>query len=314
MYFFVIVFAAIYWIIYGNWIGGCLMASLFLVLFYSIWYCKKERKQINFKIKANDWVVTQGEEFKIFLEVSGSSLWMDDHLFEIEYEVETKLHGTKEQKKSTIRWNKASKKQPELIETAEVCDNYTINIKSVSWEDFTGMYKVKKDLQQKISILVMPVSYELEMMNEKLQRIDLLEQGFEYDGVRNYQEGDKLSKIHWNLYASTKQLFVRMNEEDELENIKIGIDLSQVSKDRICDYLCVFYLISKFYIEAGLPQEIYYGDHKFFLNHIEQYEELFLDIFSENGVPMQTDENEIWMIRLDDDVYDIQKYLYDMEL
>ena len=99
MYFFVIVFAAIYWIIYGNWIGGCLMASLFLVLFYSIWYCKKERKQINFKIKANDWVVTQGEEFKIFLEVSGSSLWMDDHLFEIEYEVETKLHGTKEQKK-----------------------------------------------------------------------------------------------------------------------------------------------------------------------------------------------------------------------
>lgn len=83
---------------------------------------------------------------------------------------------------------------------------------SVSWEDLTGMYKVKKEFNKQISFLVMPKRYEMGSMQEKIARRDLMEQGFEYDGVRKYQEGDRISRVHWNLYAATGGLWVRKNE------------------------------------------------------------------------------------------------------
>ena len=63
----------------------------------------------------------------------------------------------------------------------------------------------------------MPKRYEMGFMEEKIARRDLMEQGFEYDGVRKYQEGDRISRVHWNLYAATGGLWVRKNEEEEEE-------------------------------------------------------------------------------------------------
>ena len=44
----------------------------------------------------------------------------------------------------------------------------------------------------------MPKRYEMGFMQEKIARRDLMEQGFEYDGVRKYQEGDRISRVHWS--------------------------------------------------------------------------------------------------------------------
>ena len=128
----------------------------------------------------------------------------------------------------------------------------------------------------------MPKRYEMGSMQEKIARRDLMEQGFEYDGVRKYQEGDRISRVHWNLYAATGGLWVRKNEEEEEERVKIGLSLDDIEKDRISDYMAAFYSISFFLKSQGVIQEIYYGEHKYLLCHIEQYEELFTDIFVEN--------------------------------
>ena len=316
MYFFVIVFAAVYWIIYGNWIGGCLMASLFLVLIYSIRRCKREEKQLELKIKIPDWVVIQGEKIKIVLEITGIDSWNNDYIFEIEYEIEAKLYGTKKRKKQKIRWNPQSQNSVEFIESAAECDNYILRVESIAWEDLTGIYKAKKKCKQEIRFLVMPVSYELETMNKQSESKDLCEQGFEYEGVRNYHEGDRISRIHWNLYASTRKFLVRdgQNENESEEYIKIGIDLSEPAPDRISDYLSVFYSISQFYMKTGFWQEIYYGTHCFLLKDMEQYEELFTDIFNEGLQELSGEISGVQKIVLNEKVHDIQKYLYDMEL
>ena len=70
-------------------------------------------------------------------------------------------------------------------------------------------YKAKKEFNEQISFLVMPKRYEMGFMEEKIARRDLMEQGFEYDGVREYQEGDRISRVHWNLYAVTEALLVK---------------------------------------------------------------------------------------------------------
>lgn len=314
MYFFVIALEIVYWIVYGNWIGGCLVASSFLILIYSINRCKKEEKQLQIKIRPQKWIITQGESMEFVPEISGISSWSNDYIFEIEYELHANLHNTKECKKTKIVWNQRVEKVPFFIEKIKECDSYILYLKSITWKDLTGTYKGKKELDDCLKFLVMPVYYELGEMRNRVQNIDFNEQGFEYDGVRKYQEGDKLSRIHWNLYASKKQLFVRKNEEEQQECIMLGLDLLSVPEKRISEYLSVFYSISLFYIQEGMEQEIYYGNHRFLLKNIEQYEELFADIFEMGIEKLSYEIAGMQKIILDEKEKDIQQYLYDMEL
>ena len=83
-----------------------------------------------------------------------------------------------------------------------------------------------------------------------------MEQGFEYDGVRKYQEENRISRVHWNLYAATGGLWVRENEEEEEERVKIGLSLDDIEKDRISDYMAASYSISFFLKSQGVIQEV----------------------------------------------------------
>ncbi|MFR9100140.1 MAG: hypothetical protein ACLVI9_10850 [Anaerostipes hadrus] len=47
------------------------MASLFLILIYSISRCKKEEKQLKFKVNVQERIITQGDMIKITPEISG---------------------------------------------------------------------------------------------------------------------------------------------------------------------------------------------------------------------------------------------------
>lgn len=290
------------------------MASLFLILIYSIYRCKKEEKQIKIKMHVQDWVITKGEDIQVVLEISGMSSKKDDYIFEVQYEIESKFHEDIKKRKEKIRFTK--EKEDGIIFTEEIqeCDSYILRLKSISWEDFTGIYKVRKELDQEIYFLTMPVAYELGSMKHRLESRDVEEQGFEYDGVRSYHEGDRLSRVHWNLYASSRQLLVRKSEEETEGYIKIGLDLSEIDKNRISDYFSIFYSVSLFYMEAGFWQEIYYGEHRFLLKYVEQYEELFNDIFHEGIQKLPEDIAGVRLITLNNEDDDIQDYLYNMEL
>ena len=301
-------------IIYGNWIGGCLMASLFVVLAYSVCRCQSEQKQMILTIEMDSLVLTEGDEAEIRLRIHGITSKINSYTFRLEYEMTSKFRKQRMRKKKNIVWNPQEGDSITLSEMITECDSYHIQICSVSWEDLTGMYKVKKEFNKQISFLVMPKRYEMGFMQEKIARRDLMEQGFEYDGVRKYQEGDRISRVHWNLYAATGGLWVRKNEEEEEERVKIGLSLDDIEKDRISDYMAAFYSISFFLKSQGVIQEIYYGEHKYLLCHIEQYEELFTDIFCGKYELSSDPMEHLYKIPLCEKGQDLQKFLYDMEL
>ena len=226
-------------------------------------------------IEMDSLVLTEGDEAEIRLRIHGITSKINSYTFRLEYEMTSKFRKQRMRKKKNIVWNPQEGDSITLSEMITECDSYHIQICSISWEDLTGMYKVKKEFNKQISFLVMPKRYEMGFMQEKIARRDLMEQGFEYDGVRKYQEGDRISRVHWNLYAATGGLWVRKNEEEEEERVKIGLSLDDIEKDRISDYMAAFYSISFFLKSQGVIQEIYYGEHKYLLCHIEQYEELF---------------------------------------
>ena len=197
------------------------MASLFVVLAYSVCRCQSEQKQMILTIEMDSLVLTEGDEAEIRLRIHGITSKINSYTFRLEYEMTSKFRKQRIRKKKNIVWNPQEGDSITLSEMITECDSYHIQICSVSWEDLTGMYKVKKEFNKQISFLVMPKRYEMGFMQEKIARRDLMEQGFEYDGVRKYQEGDRISRVHWNLYAATGGLWVRKNEEEEEEDRKI---------------------------------------------------------------------------------------------
>ena len=96
--------------------------------------------------------------------------------------------------------------------------------------------------------------------------------------------------------------------------VKIGLSLADIEKDRISDYMAAFYSISFFLKSQGVIQEIYYGEHKYLLCHIEQYEELFTDIFCGEYELSSDPMGHLYKIPLCEKGQDLQKFLYDMEL
>ena len=195
------------------------MASLFVVLAYSVCRCQSEQKQMILTIEMDSLVLTEGDEAEIRLRIHGITSKINSYTFRLEYEMTSKFRKQRMRKKKNIVWNPQEGDSITLSEMITECDSYHIQICSVSWEDLTGMYKVKKEFNKQISFLVMPKRYEMGFMQEKIARRDLMEQGFEYDGVRKYQEGDRISRVHWNLYAATGGLWVRKNEEEEEERV-----------------------------------------------------------------------------------------------
>ena len=154
-------------------------------------------------IEMDSLVLTEGDEAEIRLRIHGITSKINSYTFRLEYEMASKFRKQRMRKKKNIVWNPQEGDSITLSEMITECDSYHIQICSVSWEDLTGMYKVKKEFNKQISFLVMPKRYEMGFMQEKIARRDLMEQGFEYDGVRKYQEGDRISRVHWNLYAAT---------------------------------------------------------------------------------------------------------------
>ena len=59
------------------------MASLFLILIYSISRCKKEEKQLEFKANVQERIITQGEMIKIIPEISGINTRNDDYILKL---------------------------------------------------------------------------------------------------------------------------------------------------------------------------------------------------------------------------------------
>lgn len=55
-------------------------------------------------------------------------------------------------------------------------------------------------------------------------------------------------------------------------------------------------------MNAGVNQEIYYGNHMFLLKYIEQYEELFTDIFECGISEISMEIPNIQAITLDDNI------------
>lgn len=314
MYFFLMVLSIIYWLIYGNWIGGCLLTSLFLVLVFSIYFTVREKHHMGLQIELKDRILTENDVLEIVCKIKGRR-FLNTRYCELEYVVESSFRRKRRKKIVHFLWGKMEKDHMMIKRKFSECDFYKIRCVSLKWRDLTGLYTVKKDISLEEEFLVMPKRFPLETMNEKLRKMRMEQEGFEYDGIRMYRPGDKLSKIHWKLFAGKGELYVRKAEDETADPAVIALDILGLKKKQYSDYFSVFYSVSGFLLSEGIWQEIYFGKSCYLLQSLEQYEELFTKIFCEDLTqPVTAGEKDMMKITLGGRRQNVEDYVYDMEL
>ena len=111
----------------------------------------QNKKQMILTIEMDSLVLTEGDEAEIRLRIHGITSKINSYTFRLEYEMTSKFRKQRMRKKKNIVWNPQEGDSITLSEMITECDSYHIQICSVSWEDLTGMYKVKKDFNKQIS-------------------------------------------------------------------------------------------------------------------------------------------------------------------
>lgn len=314
MYFFLMIFGIIYWLIYGNWIGGCLTASLFLVAVFSIYVSEKEKNQMELLIELNNRILTENDVLEILCKIKGRRFQNTRHC-ELEYVTKSVLHGKERKKSVQFLWGKMEKTDIFMKQKFKTCDLYKIRFICLKWKDMTGLYTVKKEFLMEEEFLVMPKRFLLETMNDKIRKMQMEQDGFEYDGIRTYRPGDKMSKIHWKLFAGNGELYVRKSENEAMDPVAIGLDISSLEKKQYSDYFSIFYSISGFFLDKGIPQKIYFGNSSYVLQSLDQYEELFTKIFCEDLTQsIVSNDKDMLKIPFYKRGQNVEDYLYDMEL
>lgn len=100
------------------------------------------------------------------------------------------------------------------------CGNIEVSCKSIRIYDYLRIFYLKKAMNQSIKITVLPEPYEIEeqikfdyrnemMESDVYSKIKSGDDPSEVFAIRDYQQGDKLHRIHWKLSTKKKQFLVK---------------------------------------------------------------------------------------------------------
>lgn len=275
MYFIICLMISGYAILYYSFFGGCLAASLFLILLLSILYTKHTYGNDTFVFQKEQVTNIAGKEFSIY-----GSFLENRTRPRNEYKIRLELiyHLKGEKKKATITRILKKGRQDFLCytELCEETDFIEIHVKKVQVKEYTGSFFVSCKFHPTTVVFVRPKSYSLLRMSETLG--ELQEHVWENLEIKEYQPGDKLSRIHWKLMASKQALFIKNTEIDEEDAVTIVVENPKNDSNAVAIYTVLFSLCS-FFVEHQINQKVYCGFDCYDILSITDVDEMLCDLY-----------------------------------
>lgn len=273
----IIFLSMIYVILYQNIIGGCLLASLFVLVFISWWDVRRKASKLKAEVCLEPKAASRHEEILLKGFLSGIRC-LDTVECEVTYQVRYWLMGRKKVRKEKFRFAGRGERGFQIPLKFEHCDEVHITVAKIRMRDMTGLFWAEKFVKAKAGVLIMPDAYPLGLMFDRAVEAKTKNQ-FEYDGLKEYHPGDKSSRIHWKLLAGKNLLMVKDMEDEKEEKLFVRLSLPG-QEEAFDDFFTVFFSVSKFFLEQGTPQTILWGTRDFYLERYQQYEELFGEMFA----------------------------------
>lgn len=143
----------------------------------------------------------------------------------------------------------------------EHCGIVDITVKKVYLQDYLGIFAASRDYNGKCELVVMPE----QVLSSKVKSYALGQQeysiisGREEDSEvvdwREFQPGDKLNRVHWNMSVKADKMIVKQyGTRGDIKYVLL-VDLTQLKKENFRDILdkiyTVVYSIGNMYLENG---------------------------------------------------------------
>ena len=273
----IIILSVIYVILYQNIIGGCLLASLFVLVLFSWWNVRRKTSKLKIEVSLDRPAASRKEEIHLKGIFEGIRC-LDAAECEVTYQVRYWLMGRKKVIKERFEYSGKESEGFLIPLKFDHCDEVHITVAKIKMRDMTGLFWADKFVKVKAGVLIMPDAYPLGRMSDQSVEAKTMDP-YEYDGLKEYRPGDKGSRIHWKLLAGKNLLMVKDTEEEREEKLLIFLSLPERG-EAYDDFFAVFFSVSKFFLEQGMPQTIYWGTKEYYLERYQQYEELFGEMFA----------------------------------
>lgn len=253
MYLLFIAFSIFYFLIYQNVIGGCLVASLVLVLVYSYFKGRRIIHTVNVSFNEHKKVYLQGDQFELIMEVPRQNLFEMREL-SVTVEYYSVIRKTLETHTHTLHMRRRMDGKEVVTYPLNFCDAINIQIKEIQLDGLCGVFHFKKPIDFFETIYVLPM--ELPIYNGYISK-NLEDYGnFKYIGSK--EEGDDIEPI---LYLDIENLLYE--EEMMVRSL----------------YLPLVFSVSNSMLQNGYNHKITFGEELYIVENWNDYFLIFKRLF-----------------------------------
>ncbi len=253
MYLLFIAFSIFYFLIYENVIGGCLVASLIVVLIYSYFKGRKLIHTVNVSFNDYKKVYLQGEQFELIMEVPRQNLFEMREL-SVTVEYYSVIRKSLEKHTHTLHMRRRMDGKEVVTYPLNFCDAINIEIKEIQLDGLCGVFHFKKPIDFSETIFVLPM--ELPILNGYISK-DLKDYGnFKYLGSK--EEGSEENPV---IYLDIENL---LYEDEEMVRSL---------------YLPLVFSVSNSMLQNGYKHEITFGKELYFIASWNDYFPVFRRLF-----------------------------------
>lgn len=247
---------------------GIGILGFFLMVFQKILYEKLWYRHLHVNISFRDDHIFQGEQGEL-KEIIVNRKWLPLAMLKVKFKTDRRLlfdehrgSRTTDQyyRNDVFRINGGEKVTRTLKFTGSRRGYYTINEASLVASDLFFMGQMVKEQEMKAVLYVYPRHYDSSRLTQSLIQINgeilskrhLLEDPFEYRGIREYQPYDDMRRINWKATAKTDEFKVNELNYTSLKSVRIFFHIqdNNVIRNeesvemslRIVASLCAFFL------------------------------------------------------------------------
>lgn len=238
---------------YQNVIGGCLVASLSLILLYSFMKGKKMIDDVDISFDQHKKVYRQGEKYQFVIEVPKQTIF-ETRQIEVVVQYTSVIEKKVRKKREVLLLQRRTDGKVLIEYELKYSDYIFIDINEFFMQDLCGCFRFRKKVDFHEEILVFPKDYPIEYGEVS----DLIE---EYGNIR---------------------LFGNENQKKKIDPV-IFLDLNYIVREAYVEiranYLNVVYSISATLLIHNYKQTILFGSEQFVIQKWEDYLPLFERIF-----------------------------------
>jgi uncharacterized protein (DUF58 family) len=117
---------------------------------------------------------------------------------------------------------------------------YEVGLRRLEVSDPLDLLRVRPRTGGSCEVVVLPRRLEAattllseELFTENIEaRLAMVNDGYDYTGIRDYVPGDPMKRVHWKISAHTGKLMTRINEAGRHSELIVAIDLAAAGCDK----------------------------------------------------------------------------------